>query len=316
MVKIRDFYKVSIITVVLLYILVLVGGLVRVTESGDDCPDWPKCYGSWFPPLTIDDIPKEFNPSQDKVYGSWIEYINRLVGVILGLSMLYTFFKSIPIIKSNKDLFYGSLISLILIIVAGWFGGQIATSINGENIIYQNSVSIHLYIAILTIISLVYTTHNAYISMFANLETKTNYSSSVISLLFFVLVLNLSLVVSGSFIRTFLDNMLISDLPYFMRMEKYVFETNYIKFLHPILGFSMLTLLGILWNHIMNLSKPSKAVIFLIKTLLYLIVIQIIIGEGLRFNFINETFRLYHLWISTVILGVVILCIQRVRLTK
>tara|TARA_B110001454_G_scaffold133915_1_gene124684 strand:+ start:69 stop:527 length:459 start_codon:yes stop_codon:yes gene_type:complete len=152
--------------------------------------------------------------------------------------------------------------------------------------------------------------------MFPNLEAKTNYSSSVISLLFLVLVLNLSLVVSGSFIRTFLDNMLISDLPYFIRMEKYVFETNYIKFLHPILGFSMLTLLGILWNHIINLSKPSKAVIFLIKTLLYLIVMQIIIGEGLRFNFINETFRLYHLWISTVILGVVILSIQRVRLTK
>jgi cytochrome c oxidase assembly protein subunit 15 len=316
MVKIRNFYKASIITVVLLYILVLVGGLVRVTESGDDCPDWPKCYGSWFPPLTIEDIPQEFNPSQDKVYGSWIEYINRLVGVILGLSMLYTFFKSIPIIKSNKELFYGSLISLLLILVAGWFGGQIATSIDGENIIYQNSVSIHLYIAILTIISLVYTTHKAYICMFPNLEAKTNYSRFVISLLFFVLLLNLSLVVSGSFIRTFLDNVLISNFPYFMRMEKYVFETNYIKFLHPILGFSMLTLLGILWNHIMNLSKPSKAVIFLIKTLLYLIVMQIIIGEGLRFNFINETFRLYHLWISTVILGVVILCIQRVRLAK
>ena len=316
MVKIRDFYKASIITVVLLYILVLVGGLVRVTESGDDCPDWPKCYGGWFPPLTIDDIPEEFNPSQDKVYGSWIEYINRLVGVILGLSMLYTFFKSILIIKLNKELFYGSLISLLLIIVAGWFGGQIATSIDGENIIYQNSVSIHLYIAVLTIISLVYTTHKAYICMFPNLETQTNYSGSVLNLLLFVLLLNLSLVISGSFVRTFLDNMLISNFPYFMRMEKYVFETNYIKFLHPILGFSMLILLGILWNHIMNLSKSSNTVIFLIKALLYLIVIQIIIGEGLRFNFINETFRLYHLWISTVILGIVILSIQRVRLIK
>ena len=94
MITIKKFYKASIITIILLYILVLVGGFVRITESGDDCPDWPKCYGSWFPPLSIEDIPEEFNPTQDKVYGSWIEYFNRLVGVVLGISMLFTFYKS------------------------------------------------------------------------------------------------------------------------------------------------------------------------------------------------------------------------------
>ena len=47
-----------------------------------------------------------------------------------------------------------------------------------------------------------------------------------------------------------------------------------------------------------------------------LILMQIIIGEGLRFNFIHETFRLYHLWISTVILGVIIVATQRIKLSK
>ena len=95
-----QFYKSSIITVILLYTLILVGGFVRITESGDDCPDWPKCYGSWIPPITIQDIPEKFNPTQDKVYGAWIEYFNRMVGVILGLSMLYTFFKSFYVFKT------------------------------------------------------------------------------------------------------------------------------------------------------------------------------------------------------------------------
>ena len=99
MIVIKNFYKTSIITVIILYILVLVGGFVRVTESGDDCPDWPKCYGSWIPPFSIEDIPDEFNPSQDKVYGSWVEYFNRLVGVVLGISMLFTFYKSIYVFK-------------------------------------------------------------------------------------------------------------------------------------------------------------------------------------------------------------------------
>ena len=312
--RMYQFYKASIITVILLYILILVGGFVRITESGDDCPDWPKCYGSWIPPFTIDDIPEEFSPTQDKVYGSWIEYFNRLVGVILGISMLYTFFKSFYVFKKDKILFYGSLSSLLLIIIAGWFGGQIATSIDGQNIIYQHSVSIHLYIAILTTISLIYTTNRGFIVMFPNLEHKFNYSSSSQIFLLLIFIINLMLVFSGSYIRTFIDDNLLIHLPYYIRMQKYVYETGLIKYIHPILGFSMLTCSAILWNHVINLSTPSKTVTLLVKFILYSICAQILIGEGLRFNIIHESFRLYHLWLSSVILGLVIVAFQRIKL--
>ena len=312
--RMYQFYKASIITVILLYILILVGGFVRITESGDDCPDWPKCYGSWIPPFTIDDIPEEFNPTQDKVYGSWIEYFNRLVGVVLGISMLYTFFKSFYVFKTDKLLFYGSLSSLLLIIIAGWFGGQIATSIDGQNIIYQHSVSIHLYIAILTTISLIYTTNRGFIVMFPNLEHNFNYSPSSKTFLLLIFIINLMLVFSGSYIRTFIDDNLLIHLPYYIRMQKYVYETGLIKYIHPILGFSMLTCSAILWNHVINLSTPSKTVTLLVKFILYSICAQILIGEGLRFNIIHESFRLYHLWLSSVILGLVIVAFQRIRL--
>ena len=311
--KLQKFYKASSITVILLYILILVGGFVRITESGDDCPDWPKCYGSWVPPLSIDDIPDKFNPTQDKVYGSWIEYFNRMVGVILGISMIYTFVKSFYFFKQFQTLFYGSLLSLLFIIIAGWFGGQIAENINGTNIIYQYSVSIHLYIAILTIISLIYTTNKSFLLMNPNLESNSIYSPSVAYLLYIILALNLFLVFSGSFVRTFLDNAILTDLSYSLRMEHYINKTGLIKFLHPILGFSMIALCGILWNHVINISKSSNAIKSFIKILLLLIGMQILIGEGLRFNMIHESFRLYHLWLSTVILGIIIISIQRIK---
>ena len=310
----HKFYQSSMITVILLYILILVGGFVRITGSGDDCPDWPKCYGSWIPPLNIDDIPREFNPTQDKVYGSWIEYFNRIVGVILGLSMMYTFVKSFYVFKNDKMLFYGSLNSLILIIIAGWIGGQIATNINGTNIIYQHSVSIHLYIAILTTISLVYTTNRGFIKIFPKIEQNSHYSPLTINLLIYIFILNLLLVFSGSFIRTFLDNDLLIHYPYFIRMEKYINEYGLIKFIHPILGFSMLALSAILWNHVINISKSSSTVKMVVKFILYLICAQILIGEGLRFNIIHESFRLYHLWLSSAILGLTIVAFQRVKL--
>tara|TARA_B100000029_G_scaffold489748_1_gene547814 strand:+ start:23 stop:973 length:951 start_codon:yes stop_codon:yes gene_type:complete len=316
MLTIKNFYKSSIITVILLYILVLVGGFVRITDSGDDCPDWPKCYGSWFPPLSLEDIPEHFNPTQDKVYGSWIEYFNRLIGVVLGISMLITFYKSVYVFKYDKIIFYGSLCSLILIVIAGWFGGQIAQNIDGINVMHQHSVSIHLYIAILTIISLVYTTNRSFLLLYPNCEQEASYSKESVYIFFAILILNLLLVFSGSFIRTFIDDDLIKELPYFLRMEHYVFKTGLIKFIHPILGFLMLGLLGVLWNHIINISNSSNILKILVKILLILVGLQVFIGEGLRFDFIHESFRLYHLWLSTVILGIIIISNQRIRYSK
>lgn len=36
-------------TLVLTYILIVVGGATRVYDAGMSCPDWPHCYGLWWP---------------------------------------------------------------------------------------------------------------------------------------------------------------------------------------------------------------------------------------------------------------------------
>jgi cytochrome c oxidase assembly protein subunit 15 len=150
---ILKFYRRSLRTSFFLVLfLVLVGGVVRSTGSGLGCPDWPKCFGLWIPPTNISEIPAEFwdhplSSSEGKIVfnplKTWIEYLNRLLGVLIGFAILlqagFSLFASV-----RREARLLSLLSLILVLFQGWLGSVVVSSDLRPLII-----SLHLLVALL-----------------------------------------------------------------------------------------------------------------------------------------------------------------------
>lgn len=64
------FQRLTLVTLAATYALIVLGGLVRATDSGLGCPDWPLCHGQVIP------------PAEKAVL---IEYSHRLAATVVGL---------------------------------------------------------------------------------------------------------------------------------------------------------------------------------------------------------------------------------------
>ena len=88
--RFSSFQRLALWTTATTYLLILVGGLVRASGAGLGCPDWPRCFGGWIPPASAADLPPGFDPAQFNATLMWTEYLNRLLGVTVGLLVLAT----------------------------------------------------------------------------------------------------------------------------------------------------------------------------------------------------------------------------------
>lgn len=156
----KSFKRIVALSILLTYLVILAGAIVRGTGSGLGCPDWPRCFGQWVPPTDISELPanyKEIYKIAGKTiadfdpFKTWTEYINRLAGVLLGFAIIATFLKSFSIrrIEPSIPWFCGGL--LLLVIIQGGVGAVVVSTHLKPFII-----TIHMVLAVLLLFGLIY----------------------------------------------------------------------------------------------------------------------------------------------------------------
>jgi cytochrome c oxidase assembly protein subunit 15 len=107
------------IYVVAQIVLVGTGGLVRLTGSGLGCPTWPKCTADSF-----------VNTPEMGIHG-FIEFGNRVLGVLIGLIAIVAFVAILRLRKERPDFFWLTLAAGLGIPMQAVIGGlSVLTKLN------------------------------------------------------------------------------------------------------------------------------------------------------------------------------------------
>ena len=296
----NTFRRFSIITTLMTYLLIFIGGLVRVAGAGMGCPDWPKCFDSWIPPTSLDQVPLEFQ-DQFNVVLAWIEYSNRLFGGLVGIAITINVFLAFKHYYYVKRIKFSVLAAFLLTLVEGWLGAILV-----DTILNPVTITLHLLLALIIVMLLLYASQEAYYLDYYESERSGNYPKNL-EWLFRILIVSLLIeVMLGTEIRGGLE---------MMRKENPMIDSKFLlqmlgpfKYIHSILGFIITGIAGYFWVIFVKKSEnPSKIILFATHGIMILMLAQIISGELLVFLEVIPLIQLFHLWIASWILGLVMI---------
>ena len=231
----KRFRKTAKSALVLIYLVIIAGAVVRMTGSGMGCPDWPKCFGYYIPPTDIAEL--QFKPNHDYKKGiviivneelqvatedftsentlnlnnwdaytehdyaifnplhTWVEYINRLIGALSGLPILIFTVMSIWLWKDKKRYLLLSVFTVLGMAFQAWLGKTVV-----DSNLAPYKITIHMVMALVivaVILYLIYASKTTYKSQ--------KFDSKFRNIMIVASVLTLIQIVLGTQVRQFVD---------------------------------------------------------------------------------------------------------------
>ena len=323
-VKFRKTVKVAL---VLVYLVIIAGAVVRMTGSGMGCPDWPKCFGYYIPPTELSEL--QFKPNHDYKKGvviivdetlqvakenftsgesldlshwnkytahdyatfnpvhTWVEYINRLSGALSGIPILIFTIMSIWLWKDRKRYLLLSMFTVVAMGFQAWLGKTVV-----DSNLAPFKITIHMVMALVIVAVILYL-------IFISKEKfkLVKFDPLFKNVLIFATLLTLVQIVLGTQVRQHVDEQ--------------VKAIGYIKSLwldNPTLDFyihrtlSILVLAVNVWLYYRN--KKQHLGYTKLDWVLVCIALEILTGMAMYYFDFPFSTQTLHLVIATILIGI------------
>lgn len=292
----KAFKRFALWSTIATYVLIFVGALVRVSGAGLGCPDWPRCFGRWIPPTSVEQLPADIDPNLFNFTLAWIEYINRLIGVIVGLLIAVTAILAIRYMRKYPRILIPSILAALLVAFQGWQGGQVVYSALEPFIL-----TIHLGLALIIVSLLVYVTQQAYYLEYER-RPKDHPARSLRPWVAGLWILSLIQIIMGTQIRSELQ-LIQQQFPLLSGVE-WLSKVGPVNIVHTIVGILLLLYMLYITYRVSGQDTFSRTVAVVLSGIL---VLQVIIGFILIYVGLPELLQLIHLWLASLTIGGVLL---------
>lgn len=231
----KNFQKIAKTALILIYLVIVAGAVVRMTGSGMGCPDWPKCFGYLIPPTERAQLEWQSNKNYEEgqviivgenlrvavtdfktgtsydeahwksyvkhdyavfnAFHTWTEFINRLIGALAGLATLLMAIASIGYWKEKKQITLLSWLVVVGMAFQAWLGAKVVYSV-----LQPVKITIHMVVALLLVALVLYI-----ISLPKKITKGFTYDSTFYKGLWVALGLTMLQVILGTQVRQFVD---------------------------------------------------------------------------------------------------------------
>ncbi|RNL75207.1 heme A synthase [Sinomicrobium pectinilyticum] len=324
----KNFRTITKTTLILVYLVIIAGALVRMTGSGMGCPDWPKCFGYYIPPTEESQLlwhpdraykkgqviirdesllvaKADFTTSGSYSSGNWapytkhdyavfnprhtwIEYINRLCGAVAGMATLFMAVASFVYWKEKRSITLLSWLAVFSMGFQAWLGATVVYSV-----LAPVKITVHMVMALAIVALILYILH-------LTRTGKSEYKPDRLftNLIRLALFLTLIQIVLGTQVRQFVDEQvkIVGDTA----KDLWLNNPGLDFYLHR--SFSILVLAVNIFLFILNRNR--KLYFTRVNWVLLLIALEIISGVAMAYLDFPFASQPLHLVLASVLFGV------------
>lgn len=310
------------------FLVIIAGSVVRMTGSGMGCPDWPKCFGHYVPPVDGEELAytqgkffsrgqmmilndtlwvantdltagSEFNrsewhkyPKHDyavfNVLHTWVEYINRLATVFYGIPVIILSLLALLVWIKQGDRLTFILALLTDLMIA--YEIWLGKLVVDGNL-KENSITYHMFgsVAILTLLLMLVYRHSS---------NKVVYTSSpaIRTILVVMLVMAFLQVMLGTQVREEVDLLAKTGL----ERAQWIDHLPIVFKVHRSFSILVVLLAIVLWMQVRKVGHAPRSVFGIV----WVVMIEVGAGVILAYFEMPKAMQPFHLLMGVVLFAV------------